>query len=67
MYVIEILNSKDKCWIAKGNDGDPPRTLVFDSAQKFKSLKLAKERISKVEKTHPFRAMKYKIVKITNY
>lgn len=35
MYVIKIMNSAQDCWVASGNIGDPPRTIVLMYAQTF--------------------------------
>ena len=66
MYVIEILNSKQKCWIANW-EGDPPRTLKIENAQTFKSENEAEDRILQVRKTHPFKEMSYEVIKASNF
>ena len=66
MYVIEILNCKQKCWIANW-EGDPPRTLRIENAQTFKNKKGAEDRILQVRKTHPFKEMRYKVMKASNF
>lgn len=65
MFVIEILNSTKKCWVASW-DGDPPRTLKIENAQTFKSKKKAKNRILEVIKTHPFKEIIYEIQKVND-
>jgi hypothetical protein len=67
MYVIEIINSSKKCWIASHNEGDPPRTLVIDNAQTFASESKANDRIKQVKETHPFKHMVYKVRKASNF
>ena len=60
MYVIKILNSKERCWVAEW-EGDPPRTLKIENAQTFKDIIEAELRILEVEETHPFKEMRYEI------
>ncbi len=66
MYVIEILNIKEKCWVASW-EGDPPRTLKIENAQTFKSVKAAEDRIIEVRKTHPFKEISYEVMKSSNF
>lgn len=66
MYVIEVVNSVKKCWIADW-EGDPPRTLKIENAQTFKSVEDANKRIKQVEKTHPFKPMTYKVQSASNF
>jgi len=66
MYVIEILNSKEKCWIANW-EGNPPRTLKIENAQTFKSVEAAEDRILEVRKAHPFKEMSYEVMKASNF
>ena len=66
MYVIEILNSKEKCWVASC-EGDPPRTLKIENAQTFKSVEAAEDRILEVRKTHPFKEISYEVMKASNF
>lgn len=67
MYVIEILNSKNKSWVASHLDGDPPRTLLIQNAQIFTSVLNANKRLEEVKLTHPYRPMVYKISKNSNF
>jgi hypothetical protein len=67
MYVIEIINSSKKCWIASHDQGDPPRTLVINNAQTFTSQSEANKRIEQVKETHPFKPMVYEIKKASNF
>jgi len=66
MYVIQIINSKQKCWIANW-EGDPPRTLKLINAQTFKSENEAEDRILQVRKTHPFKQMSYVIKTVSDF
>ena len=66
MYVIEILNSKEKCWISSW-EGDSPRTLKIENAQIFKGVEAAEDRILEVRKTHPFKEMSYEVMKASNF
>jgi len=61
MYIIEILNSRNKCWIASW-EGDPPRTLKIENAQVFNNENEAEDRILEVRKTHPLKEMSYEIL-----
>ncbi len=58
-----ILNIGKGVWIADW-EGDPPRTLVRESAKQFSSREKAKKHIEVVKQTHPFRKLNYKIEKI---
>lgn len=60
MYTIRILNS-EPCWVSEEEQGDPPRTLLINNAQTFKSKKEAWKRIVNILKTHPLKKMSYKI------
>jgi hypothetical protein len=66
MYVVQILNSKESCWIASW-EGDPPRTLRIENAQTFKSVNEAEDRILECRKTHPFKQISYEITKASNF
>lgn len=66
MYVIQITNSSKPCWIAEW-EGDPPRTIVLENAQTFKSKKEAQERIEECKETHPFSVMVYEVKKVSNF
>lgn len=61
IYIIEIINRKEKCWVAPWEEGDPPRTLVKRNAQVFRTIDEAKERLLQIIPTHPFRTMTYLI------
>lgn len=65
-YVIRIFNSQNPCWITNCSEGDPPRTLVFNSAQRFASRNDAEDRILEVKKTHPLKTMNYGIIPVGN-
>jgi len=65
MYVIEIINSRNKCWVDSDEYGDPPRTLNLKSAQTFENKKRANDRIKQVKETHPFRTIVYKVRKVS--
>mgnify|MGYP005866130577 CR=1 FL=1 len=65
-YVIRIFNSQNPCWVRKGKDGDPPRTLDFKNAQKFKNRDDAEDRILQIKKTHPLKKISYGIIPIGN-
>lgn len=67
MYVIEIINSSKKCWIASHLDGDPPRTLKIENAQTFTNKAKANDRIKQVKETHPFKTMVYEVRKASNF
>ena len=64
MYVIKILNSSQPCWVASW-EGDPPRTLKIENAQRFKSIESAKSRIKEIKQTH-IKEMCYDILKTTS-
>jgi hypothetical protein len=59
------LNSVKKCWIAEW-EGDPPRTLKIENAQKFFTTEDAEDRIIEVRKTHPLKEMSYEIMDFYN-
>lgn len=63
MYVIEILGTTKKCWVASW-EGDPPRTLDYGNAQTFESIKAAEDRIMEVGATHPDREVTYVLMKV---
>lgn len=52
MYILKF--SDHDCWIAEW-DGDPGRTLVRDSARKFKSKKQAEKIAEKIIKDNSHR------------
>ena len=64
MYVIRVLNTNPPAYVAPWEVGDPPRTLVIDNAQKFKTNEEAVNRMIEVGKTHPFKDLSYEIIKI---
>lgn len=63
MWVIRILNSKDPCWVANYDEGDPPRTLNRENAQMFGSEERAEDRILEVRESHPLKELSYEIEK----
>ena len=54
-YIIRLkYSSPQYCWLC-GPGGDPGRTLVENSAQKFATLEACEKEIQKVMKENPFR------------
>lgn len=66
MYAIEITSGSELMWVAPW-DGDPPRTLKIENAKTFNSKEKALNHIDKIKSTHPFRNVKYKIVRLSNF
>jgi hypothetical protein len=51
-YVVELW---DKVWLADWKDGDPPRTLVIESARVFESRGSAQRALNAIKGRYPFR------------
>ncbi len=58
-YLVRIDAPTD-CWLANG-EGDPPRTLVKESARKFKTQVSAQMAIVAAKRTHSSQKRKYSI------
>lgn len=56
-YLVRIDAPTD-CWLADG-EGDPPRTLVKESARRFKTRPSAQMAIMRANRKHPGKRRKY--------
>lgn len=57
LYIVRI-DAPTECWLADG-EGDPPRTLVKESARKFRTQPSAQMAIMEAKRKHPGRRRKY--------
>ena len=48
-------------------DGEPQRTELIENAKIFKSYNSAVAAIKKAKKSHPFKELEYKIIKLNSY
>jgi hypothetical protein len=53
MFILKSENQD--WWIAHWEDGDPPRTMLKESARQFKTKDLANKYINKIKKEYWFR------------
>lgn len=60
MFIIQI--NDQECWVADYGFGDPPRTVVRENAQVFRTEAAAQKRITQVKKTHRPDTVDYKIL-----
>ena len=67
MYLIKITSYSEPCFVADLEDGDPPRTLLVGSAQRFDTKEEASRRIAEVKKSHPLKTHTYSIENENNF
>lgn len=59
--IVVKIKATSPCYLARGWNGDPPRTHDLTIARKFSSVNAARRAIELAKLTHPFQEREYDV------